>query len=171
MRRTIKAAAAVSALVAPVAVGWAYTAGASVGEGGPGLAGLFSDETVDEFLVDDFLITRESHDGVVSMSIVGPDGAAVALEDLPADIADKVVFYETEWSPSEESEFATVDGVTCYIGPADMEPYDDFGVVEDINGRFRVLEARVDDGGNVTIAAHEYQPGVLTPEQEESLHN
>ncbi|MGH1493716.1 MAG: hypothetical protein ACRBK7_30700 [Acidimicrobiales bacterium] len=170
MRRTVKGLAAAAALVVPIAVGWVYTAEASVGENGSGFAGLFSDETVDEFLIDDYLITRESQDGAVTMSVVGPDGAAVALAELPSEIAERVSYFESEWAPEESGPtFEIVDGVACYIAPSGLGANDDLDVFEHDNSVIRALEAKADDSGTPTVQARQWDFDDLTPQQRDQL--
>jgi len=168
MGRTIKFLAAGAALVAPVALGWGYTVGATVGEGG---GGFFSDHTVDEFLVDDHLVTREGSDGVITMTVIGPDGAAVAIADLPAAIADQVAFYESEWHPNDSSSFEVNDGDACYRIDEDLGPNEDLSLVEDRNGVFRVIEATADADGQVTVGAAQFGQGVLSGSEQDGLHD
>lgn len=168
MRRPLRVVAGLTALVAPIAVGWAYTAGASVGDGGFGVVGLFTDdETIDEFLDEDgYLITRESYGGVVTMTVVDPDGVELAIDELPAEIAARVAYYESDWSPPT-APFQVEDGVTCYTIDGDARP--GYGVVEDIDGLVRAIQVEAGDDGAVTIEAREWAPGTLTAEQQRAL--
>ena len=170
MRGLLKTLVATTALVVPVAVGWVYTAGATVGDGGSPLDTFFEDETVDEFAVDDFLITRESHNGVVSMSVVGPDGTEVDLGSLPSAIAERVSFYESEWTPALSGPvFESDGGVTCYLLPEDLSPGADLGVVEDNNDTTRVFAASVDGDGDVDVRAFEFDNDGLSAEERQAL--
>lgn len=168
MRRALKVTGATIALVAPLAAGWAYTAGATVGMTDSGPLGLFSNETVDEFAVDGYLITRESRDGVVTMTVADQDGTAIDQGELPADIADRVSYYESDWQPSMDSAFGFEDGGTCYVVP-ELEPSSDYQVVEDDNDNVRVVEAETDADGNMTVAAAEYDNSDLSEDDREAL--
>ncbi len=172
MNGALKTLAAGVALVAPIGLGWAYTAGATVGDGGSALSSMFEDETVDEFAVDDFLITRESQNGAVSMTVRGPDGFVVDLTELPPDIADRVDYYESEWSPALASPvFDSEGGVTCYLVPDELEPATAVHVVEDDNDTTRLYKASSDGDGGVEVRAVEFDNSELTDEERQALHD
>lgn len=172
MHGAFKALAAGVALVAPIGLGWAYTAGASVGDGGSALGSIFEDETVDEFAVDDFLITRESQNGTVSMSVRGPDGVEVDVAELPPDIADRVEYYESEWTPALAAPvFDSEGGVTCYLVPDELSPGSNIQVVEDDNDTTRLFEASSDDDGDVDVRAVEFDNSELTDDDRRALHD
>lgn len=130
---------------------------------------MFSDETVDEFLIDGYLITREGSDGAVTMSIVGPDGTPIPSTDLPAHIAERVSFYESDWSPSDDSRFDVVDGAACYDILSEMGPNSDLQVNEDTNTVIRVRDAETNGDGDLTARARQWDADELTPEQRDGL--
>lgn len=170
MHGALKALAAGVALVAPIGLGWAYTAGATVGDGGSALGSIFEDETVDEFAVDDFLITRESQNGAVSMSVRGPDGVEVDLAELPPDIADRVDFYESEWTPALATPvFDSEGGVTCYLVPDELARGTAVHVVEDDNDTTRFFEASSDGDGDVEVRAVEFDNSDLSDDERRAL--
>ncbi len=162
------ALAGLAAVVAPVGAGWAYTADASVGDGGFGLAGLFSDEQIDEFAEDGYLITREDFGGEITITVTGPDGDEVPIGALPPEVADRVDYYENDWSLVDfASPFQQVGGITCYDLGGDGGP--GFGVVEESNGLVRAIQVEAGDDGDV-VEAREWAPGTLTAEQLAALN-
>ncbi len=164
MRTALKTMVAAVALTAPVAVGWAYTAGATVGDGDRGLSTFFSDETVDEFAVDGYLITREGRDGAITMEVTGPDGATIALDDLPGDIAERVDHYENHWSPLDEGPaFGTTDdGESCYEVPDLSGPGVVVDITENDDNTIRMVEASTDVDGVISVQAKEFQNAELS---------
>lgn len=166
MFKTFKILGAVIALLTPIVAGWAYTAGASVGDVTGPFSGMF--DTVDEFSVDGYLILREEHDGIVTMSVTSPDGAALAADELPAAIAEEVAFFEHDWVEPPPS-FDTRDGVGCWQ-PHNLLPSEEELTVSTDDDTVRVLEVLVDDIGNETVTAMEFTRDEFTEDHEEALH-
>jgi len=161
MTRTLKFLTAAFAFLAPIAVGWAYTGGATVDAVFGGL-----DHTVDEWIIDDYLIEREQRDGEVTMTVTDLAGTALPLAELPEDVAAEVEFFRTDWEdshPSERLHFGTQDGVSCYsIDELELAPGDEVHLDTDDGRVLLMLEASADADGAVTVRAMEWTEGALT---------
>lgn len=168
MLKSMKILGAIAALLLPLVAGWFYTAGASVDEEAGLFGGLFDMDTVDEFTIDGYDILREGHGGVVTMSVTGPDGETIAPDDLPADIAAQVEFFEHDWV-EPEPRFETDDDDSCWL-PGDLQPGDNELVVSSDDDSVRVIEILVDDDGTETVTAVEFTREEFTEDHDKALH-
>ncbi len=147
MNKSAKIAVAATALMAPIAIGWTYTAGASVGFNNAEGA---QNHTIDEFEVGDHFVVREEIDGVVTEVVTGPDGNVVDAGDVPAEVAD----FLDDWTPPEDQvDFEIRDGVACYNFDGSTDGEFDLSQTGD-DGAFIVVGA----DGEVTSAIYSGEP-------------
>lgn len=149
MQRSLKSAAAILSLTAPLALGWAYTAEASIGLTGDD----FGHHTVDQTTHEGYTMEREDLDGNVTRSYSGPEGAALTAEELPAEIAD----HFDNWQPSPAPiTFSLNDGIGCYapVDGVEVDPDEsEFTTVQISDDDTFVVIRNDDEAGNVGFAA------------------
>lgn len=116
MKKSISKAIGVVAFAAPLVVGVAYTAGASVGDVGSAL-GIHN---VDQWTLEDgdsgmYTLDREEIDGVVTLVVTGPDGDVVSADEAPKFVGDAAIeFGSDDWIPEEQDVFSVIDGRPCF---------------------------------------------------------
>jgi len=154
MNNSMKSALAAVALAAPLVLGVAYTAGASVGDGGDGEGGSHGVDqwTLEEGDSGEYTLDREETDGVVTLVVTGPDGTVVGVDAMPEFVrAAADDFGADDWEPDEvsaDSPFEFVDGTPCYDADkvADLDSPDEaFGYLDISDNTTQGVE-RFEDG-------------------------
>lgn len=165
LAKPVASAVAAVALIVPVGLGWAFTAGADVGD----VSDQISGESEDEFTsssTDDVYIQRSVVNGQMTMRVVTKSGAEVPANEWPAELEAEVAFYETEWEPPSrdgEKEFFTEDGVTCYKLnlPDDPPPGAEQAGNSGDGATVHAYWAASDDDGNWSVQAASFDADEL----------
>lgn len=112
MRKSWKLSLGAVAFAAPIVLGFAYTAGASLGSG-------FGSHNIDTVIVEEddgsrFFVDREETNGVVVITVSDSNGDAVAEAEYRGAVAAAVEEFGSDWQPVEIDVFHLVDGVACF---------------------------------------------------------
>jgi len=150
MKNPIKATLAAGALAAPLVLGFAYTAGASVGDDSNDGGSHDEDQwTIEQDGSGEYILDRTEVDGVVTLIVSGPDGSVLGEDEIPEFIQDAVdEFGDADWEPNDgegeaDDPLDVVDGIPCYH--ADDVPEDRFGVLSISDDTTQGVE-RFEDG-------------------------
>ncbi len=165
LAKPVAGAIAAFALVVPVGLGWAFTAGADVGDVSDQIGG----ESEDEFTsssTDDVYIQRSVADGQMTMRVVEKSGAEIPVDEWSPELEAEVAYYETEWEPpaSDADEwFFTEDGVACYrLNLPDNPPAgEELAAISADGTAVHTYWAAADDDGNWSVQAASFDADEL----------